>query len=106
MSIRKDTDIEIDIELRKYLLLNLQTTQFNHLVIDCISDNKVIFKNWMKYPVNNNFAIFNMILKIDSSDPIFKLEDNPIKTIPINTNIIPMLIFEYLSHCDKNGVLI
>lgn len=103
---RKPSDIEIDKELRKYMISSIENgQQFNQLVIDCVENGNVCFLSWMRFPVENNFMIFNTVLSIPSSDPILR-GDKHIKTISINKVVASRLIFNYVSYCDKNGVII
>ena len=103
---RSESDIEIDNELKRYITSLLSSkTPINILNIDSVVDGKVSFISWVKYPVENNFMIFNMILNINSSDKILRKKE-PIKNLIVDKNVIPLLIFEYVSYCDKNGVII
>lgn len=106
MSGRTESDREIDNELRKYTLKELTTnkTKFNPLTIESVTDGNVRFVSWMRFPVGNNFMIFNMVLSVLSSDPI--LNGKNIKSITLDKNVISRVYFDYVSYCDKNGVLI
>ncbi|MDD4930549.1 MAG: hypothetical protein PHG66_00140 [Candidatus Colwellbacteria bacterium] len=125
MALRRDSDIEIDNELKKYMIESLDKGQtFNSLTIDSVVDGCVRFISWMRFPVNNNFMIFNMVLDIPSSDTILNPEllkscnksdcirpellkkKTPIKSLQIDKTIISKLVFDYMSYCNKDGVLI
>lgn len=103
---RKESDIEIDNELRKYMITSLDKGQaFNALTIDSVVDGCVRFISWMRFPVENNFMIFNTVLSISSSDHILK-RNTPVKTVSVDKTVVSRLIFNYVSYCDKNGVII
>jgi hypothetical protein len=103
---RKESDIEIDNELRRYMVASLEKGEsFNALNIDSVVDGSVRFISWMRFPVENNFMIFNTILNVSSSDNILK-RNTPVKTLSVDKIVVSRLIFDYISYCDKNGVII
>lgn len=103
---RKDSDIELDRELRKYMSSLLDDGKsHNPLVIDSVYNGFVRFVSWMRFPVQNNFMIFNTILLVSSEDSILQ-RNKYVKSLVVDKNIVSRLVFDYVSYCDKNGVVV
>ena len=97
------SDLEITKELRKYV--SRDDVEVNLLNLDSIVNNRIRFVAWVKYPFKGNFMVFNMTLDISSRSDLFK--NRSIKQLSVkNPEVNRLLEFEYISHCNKDGILI